>query len=337
MGVFGILIPHMPNLWIFFIITGFQSFNSGALDAGGNVLCLDVWQGRDGGPYMHSIHFSFAIGAFLSPLIAIPFLSNPGEQTKITYLYPLIGTISCIIAFGYLAFGINERNIAKQNEEGKPDETKKGQPEQALTKPQLLFIVLMWIFFFVYVGVEVTYGTYVTTFAVKSSLKLDKPTGAKITAVFWGMFATVRFVAIFAAMKMKTIYIMVASCSLSVAGAFILAVAGNVSTLAMYLASALLGSGMASIYASGVLWCEQFMVITNKIGAAFTVASASGADVYPILIGQYIETTPMILMYFTVSLIGLCTLTFFASIATGRHIKKSQEEPKLDNIAMSPN
>ncbi len=334
MGVFGMMIPHTGYLGVFYVISGMQSFFSGSLDAGGNVLCMDTWQGYDGAPYLHSIHFSFAMGAFLAPLVAIPFLSTPGDSlSKITILYPIIGALSCLVAFGYLAFAINERNISKNNKE---DNKNKSGPDQVLNKLQILFIGLMFVFFFVYVGVEVTYGTYVTTFAVKSDLKLSKPTGAKITATFWGTFATIRFLAIFAAMKLKTIHIMTASCTSSVIGAVILASAGNTSQEAIFLATAFLGAGMASIYASGMLWAEQYMTITNRIGAALTVASASGADVFPIVIGQYIEGDPMILMYFTVGLIGLCTLTFFASVFTGFAIVKDKiEKEKNEDISMA--
>jgi hypothetical protein len=41
---------------------------------GGNVLCLDAWRGFDSGPFLHSIHFTFGIGAFIAPVIAEPFL-----------------------------------------------------------------------------------------------------------------------------------------------------------------------------------------------------------------------------------------------------------------------
>ena len=44
------------------------------MSLGGNVLCLDIWKGMNSGPYMHSIHFSFSVGAFIAPLMATPFL-----------------------------------------------------------------------------------------------------------------------------------------------------------------------------------------------------------------------------------------------------------------------
>ena len=55
---------------------------------GGNVLCLDLW-GRQGGASLQSLHFSFAVGAFIAPLVIHPFFvgMHPAEihnQTLVT-------------------------------------------------------------------------------------------------------------------------------------------------------------------------------------------------------------------------------------------------------------
>ena len=60
LGICTALLPHMTYLWAFFVISTFSGINSGALHSGGNVLCLDTWK-DDSGPYLHSIHFSFAV------------------------------------------------------------------------------------------------------------------------------------------------------------------------------------------------------------------------------------------------------------------------------------
>ena len=76
MGVTFSLIPHVKFLWLYYAMSTVNSFVSGALDAGGNVLCLDTWQDDDAGPWMNSIHFSFAIGVFIAPLLSMPFLGS---------------------------------------------------------------------------------------------------------------------------------------------------------------------------------------------------------------------------------------------------------------------
>jgi MFS family permease len=76
------VLPHAKWLWFYFLISGLVSFSGGVLEPVGNLLCLEIWDDGDAGPYMHSIHFSFAIGAFLAPIVALPFLSeNSSEET----------------------------------------------------------------------------------------------------------------------------------------------------------------------------------------------------------------------------------------------------------------
>ena len=70
------------SLSFFFVLCAINGWAMGSLDTGGNVLCLDIWRGEsDSGPYMHSIHFSYAFGSFLAPVVGENFLgvnkSNP--------------------------------------------------------------------------------------------------------------------------------------------------------------------------------------------------------------------------------------------------------------------
>lgn len=71
---------------------------------------------------------------------------------------------------------------------------------------------------------EVTYGLFIASFSVKSKLQLTKSEGAFITAIFWGSFAAMRFVAIFAAIKLKPHFILVTSFAICLIGSIPLAV-----------------------------------------------------------------------------------------------------------------
>ena len=66
-----------------------------------------------------------------------------------------------------------------------------------------MIIIVILAFLFLYSGMEVMYGTYIAIFAVQSDLRLTRQMGARITAVFWGSFAFMRFLAIFLALKVS--------------------------------------------------------------------------------------------------------------------------------------
>ena len=125
------MIPFSGSLSYFYVACMISGFFGGSLDTGGNVLCLDIWQGcDDSGPYMHSIHFSFGFGAFVAPLIAQKFLGNnipreisgnPSNETMmmaaqtinssghgIEALYPILGAVAVFVSIGYLVIGIKD-------------------------------------------------------------------------------------------------------------------------------------------------------------------------------------------------------------------------------------
>ena len=52
---------------------------NGSLDSAVNVIVLRLWEDGDSGPYMHALHFTWGLGAFLAPLTAKPFLVHQAE------------------------------------------------------------------------------------------------------------------------------------------------------------------------------------------------------------------------------------------------------------------
>ncbi len=90
-----------------------------------------------------------------------------------------------------------------------------------------------------------------------------------------------------------------------------------------------LGFGMASIYATGLLWLEQFVTISSRMGAAFTIASSLGPDVYPPAIGQVIVSNPMFLMNTILATVVVCIGFFVGAAFFGKRV---QAETKRKNM-----
>ena len=185
--------------------------------------------------------------------------------TQITILFPLVGFSIVVMSMGYLVLAMkNYKQISSAGSQVKSD--KSDGNHQTLDRNQWFLLVIMIGFFFFYCGSEVSFGIYLTAFCVKSRLRLTKQIGAGITAMFWGCFAAMRFLAIFAAIYLKPIYVMSLSCLVSCVGGILLAIHGDQSVTILWAGSAMLGLGMASIYATGLLWLESHMKITNRIG-----------------------------------------------------------------------
>ena len=348
---------------------------SASSDLGGNKLCLDVWQGTEnGGPYMHSIHFAFAVGCFIAPVLAEPFLSNknlPEEHTDISslqssnltinttkvtcseensntlgmnILYPIVGVFIICTSIGYLIYGFREcknlhQSLDTETEAKSPNITKNEQENHAKDEKnkvlKLCLVLLLIAFIFLYVGMEVMYGTFIATFSVKSELSLSRREGAKINAIFWGSFAAMRFAAILISIKLSALSQMILSFTLCAIGSISLVIAGNLYKYVLCISSGLMGAGMASVYACGILWIEQHITVTNRIISSMVISGSIGADLFPIILGQFMASFPMILMYLQVAVVFMCIILFSSAYVITRMMKRNEsiENPNcLDEL-----
>ena len=117
-------------------------------------------------------------------------------------------------------------------------------------------------------------------------------------------------------------------------GAISLIFYGNENLLVLQIGSALIGFGMAAIYATGLLWLETYVKITNRIGAAMSCMSGIGYNLFLVFIGQYLTEFPMILMYVTGGSVMLCTIMFGVAFYLGKliendKIKQNNNEKEL--------
>ena len=94
--------------------------------------------------------------------------------------------------------------------------------------------------------------------------------------------------------------------------------------------------GSASIYATGLLWLESYIVITSKIGSIFTIMSSLGPDVFPVLAGQFIEDWPMFIMYLTAAIVVLCIGLFAIATVFAKKLKAEQESAKKEGKEETP-
>jgi len=381
------LFPHVAGL---FTVAFFGGIGSASFDAGGQVVLLDIWRGRDSGPYMHALHFFFGIGAFLAPLIARAFLINSEELDihgnyipeltnttnasledtiiiiddindtiagvesvadvramleetdsifTIQFLYPLVGSLPILLSFVFIIYFINdERNQKSKCNQPKDMEEKDNQEikqdkenENKLFGIKLVILIIMMLFFFLYVGQEVAFGTFISVFAVRCKLGLTRQQGSDLAAVFWGTFAGTRGLAVPAAIWIPSNVIMTVSMVSTLVAAFVLTIYGETNIYVLFVSTSLLGFGMASIYATGLLWLEKRIVITNRIGAAMAVSSSLGAKIFPVAIGQTVEKYPMSLMYMILGTSTGCTLLFIInSILTLKLLKTAESHESMN-------
>lgn len=133
-----------------------------------------------------------------------------------------------------------------------------------------------------YVGAEVVFSQYLATFTLEShSLDSSTSTANYVTTTFWAAFAIGRFAAIFIANFVNPTLMLYCNLGLTTLGALILCATAQTSVTLLYIGSALVGFGMAPTFATGFVWTEMHLVVTNRISSVFCIGSSMGEMFFP--------------------------------------------------------
>jgi len=264
------LAPLMPLLWLLTAVLLVLGMAEGAVDVGGNTLLVWVHR-REVGPFMNGLHFFFGVGTFLSPIIIAQAVLMSGD---ITWAYWALALIMLPMVVGLAR--LPSPAAQKVSEDG------------PIGQVNHLLVVLVAVFFFLYVGAEVSFGGWIFTYAVAMGLT-DKIIAAYLTSAFWGSFTLSRLLAIPIAARVRPRYILLADlvgCLISV-GVIVL---WSHSATAIWLGTFGVGLCMASIFPTTISWAGRRMTITGQVTGWFFVGSSLGGMVLAWLIGQLFES-----------------------------------------------
>ncbi|XP_069866773.1 sodium-dependent glucose transporter 1B-like [Dipodomys merriami] len=298
------LIPFCKTAVLVIVMMSVFGASVGILDTGGNVLILALW-GDKSPPHMQALHFSFALGAFLAPLLAKlalgptvsadnhtepdflpaalnasseatsdPLLAAPHDM-NLLWAYASIGTYILVVSLLFFALFCMKSSRQGQSTSC-AQQSRRAQYHKAL-------LCLLFLFFFFYVGAEVTYGSYIFSFAT-THVGMDKKEAAGLNSIFWGTFAACRGLAIFFASCLRPATMIVLSNVGSLAACLFL-VLFHRSPLCLWIATSVYGASMATTFPSGVSWIEQYTTISGKSAAFFVIGAALGEMSIPAVIG----------------------------------------------------
>ncbi|KAF0023353.1 hypothetical protein F2P81_023983 [Scophthalmus maximus] len=304
-------IPFCVQAMVLTALMSSIGMSMGVLDTGGNVLILETW-GQQAGPHMQALHFSFAAGAFVSPIIAklmfgldgnssmgatatdstppanteqitsvpdtqriISFIHSRSSTLKSTWAYIVIGSFIGLISF---LFFILYTCISTSRDKAR---TPSGKP--LVAKHHTALVVLLFFFFFGYVGAEVAYGSFIFNYA-KDYAHMQQSQAAWLNSLFWAAFAAFRGFSIFfaaCAYPGTLILLNLVGCTLS----SLLLCLFSREKVALWICTGLYGASMSTTFPCGISWMEQYTTVTGNTAAVFVVGSALGEMVLPALVG----------------------------------------------------
>ncbi|XP_073932774.1 sodium-dependent glucose transporter 1 isoform X2 [Castor canadensis] len=299
------LIPFCKIAVLLVVMMSVIGVSIGILDTGGNVLILAIW-GDKGAPHMQALHFSFALGAFLAPLLAklalgtttmsaenhtengfLPSALNRSseadsgslfgvpEDMNLLWAYASVGTYILVVSIFLFALFF-KKSSRQEKSTASAQEYRRAKYHKAL-------LCLLFLFFFFYVGAEVTYGSYIFSFAT-THVGMDEKEAAGLNSIFWGTFAAFRGLAIFFAACLQPGTMIVVS-NIGTLTSSLFLVLFDKSPLCLWIASSVYGASMATTFPSGISWIEQYTTINGKSAAFFVIGAALGEMAIPAIIG----------------------------------------------------
>ncbi len=268
------LIPILSNLWVLLFILTIVGFAEGTVDVGGNTLLMWLYR-RDVSPHMNALHAFFGVGSLLSPIILALALRLSGG---ITYGYWAMALAVVPVMVWILRLPSPRPNPASESKEA---------IKQHLARAEILLILIISLFFFIYAGAEVSFGGWIYTYALNTELA-DETTAAYLNSAFWGAFTLSRLLSIPIAKYIrprKMLAIDLVGCLLSI-GIILL---WPQSAQALWFGSICFGVSMASIFPTTLSMAERRLNITGQITGWFFIGASLGGMFLPWLIGQYFE------------------------------------------------
>lgn len=166
----------------------------------------------------------------------------------------------------------------------------------------------------VFCASEMTTFQYIPTYCVKLSLGLTKSTGSLIMTGVAISFAIGRFVGIFCALRFKPQHILWFDWLVILIGNWIL-VYSNSGLSQLWTGSLFIGFGYASFFAAVFSFLRERIVVNNLISSIVILSSLSGnAFGFPVLIGKYIDQTPLVMIFGNLFCLFIMFLCFIGLI-----------------------
>ena len=295
-----ILIPAARTLWLLLAILACKGIAEGFINAGSNTLL--VWtHGEKVSPFMNGLHFSFGVGAFISPLLVAQALGTP---TAFHWVYWGIGAFALLAGVRLLTLKGSPLPLTEQ---------KKSSGEIVSLRSYYPLVIVATLFLFFYVGAEITFGGWIYTYGV--TLMLVSSAGAAyLTSGFWLTFTIGRLISVPAAIRFTPKQILTVAL-LGCLSILALAMLFPGSRTVLWILALGLGFCMAPVWPTGFTLAGQSFPLTGRLSSIVLLGDSSGTMVLPWLVGRVIETSgPSAMLVLIFGSLILTTLAFGAML-----------------------
>jgi len=303
--------PLLRSFPLLLAIAFCRGVAEGLVNTGGNTLLL--WtHGEKASPFMNGLHFCFGLGAFVAPLLVARFAPSQGGF-RFAYF--------AVAAFAALSglFMLTLRHEPDPREHARTATT--AHPRAGAGAYALIGMAA--VFLFAYVGAEISFGSWLYTYAL--SLGLASAAGAAyLSSAVWFSFTVGRAVSIPVALRFtprQVIPTAIAAC---------LALSGLLCLLPpnpglLWAVAMGLGFFMAPLWPSGYTLAGQVIAMTASASGLVLLGDSLGVMVLPSLTGKVMEWTgpeglSRSLPLLVLGALAVCLLAFLSLLGLARRL-----------------
>jgi FHS family Na+ dependent glucose MFS transporter 1 len=271
-----VVVPMLPWFGLVVAVVVCEGVANGLINTGANTL-LSWTHGAKVGPYMNGLHFCFGLGACGAPLLVAQVIGGAGGYR---WAYWTLAAVVTLVGLYFLLVSGHPRPVQHRLPGTRALDVPPGSSS---------LILAAALFLFFYVGAEVAFGGWVSTYAV--ALQLTSAVGAAyLTSGFWLAFTVGRLLAIPLATRFPPQRMVLAALSLCLA---LLAVLLLLPDTRVVLWSVALGLGfcMAPLWPMGFTLAGQSLTLTAAVSGRILLGDSFGGMVLPWLVGHVMAVT----------------------------------------------
>jgi fucose permease len=274
-------------------------------------------------PWIKALHFCYAFGAFLSPLLVSQF------GIKAYVIYPLLGAAEALIFYYH-----SRREPAELYLESTiKRKIKSGPNARSFTNVPHLTEFLVILMLLIYNGSEVSLGGWINSYA-ELSKNISTKDGLFATSLFWITFCIGRALAIPLSLVLdlpKQIVVLLSGISLTSISSFIL-VMMDMERQAMLVGALGLGLFMSGMYPSIIgLTTALGMFTTQKNTARYILGGSIGTALIPFVTGHILRRYDHNILFYNQLFYSVILVILYLLIVTRKtRSDRSDRSDRLD-------
>ncbi|MCL2086254.1 MAG: MFS transporter [Oscillospiraceae bacterium] len=270
-----VLSSHIFVLLPAFLLTG---IGRGSISNVNNAIVNDMSAGKS--VYLNLLHMFFAVGAFVSPLMA-SILLNMGHDWKTVVLVGVVFSLSILIVYSLLLPKTGEPPVAAGNPQVATEKTPPPDQNKPKFYKNIDFYLAAGVMFF-YLGTETAVNGWVVTYLVDSG-RMDSGLAQLILSLLWAVIIVGRLTTAFLSLKFnsKTLILICSFCAAVMFIVFITSVNQALTAAAIIL----FGFFFAGIYPTTIGATGKILKGSGAAMGTLLAIASTGGIITPMAVG----------------------------------------------------